>query len=93
MTLVNLRGITESGRVFTVPTYVYVVARLGLLGYGIAKALAGDLPDYQPPPAWETAHGSQALGLFLVPHLAMTSEQLVGNIGGQDGVDILRQSR
>jgi len=26
-------------------------------------------------------------------HLAMTSEQLVGNIGGRDGVDILRRSR
>jgi amino acid transporter len=85
MTLVNLRGITESGRVFTVPTYVYVVAMLGLLAYGIAKALAGDLPDYQPPPAWEAAHGSQALGLFLVLRafasgsVALTGTEAVSN--------------
>src|SRR5215813_13709233 len=52
MTLMNLRGIRESGRVFAVPTYIYVVGILGLIGYGVARFATGDLPTYQAPPEW-----------------------------------------
>ena len=33
----NLRGIRESGAIFTAPTYVYLVAIFGLLGYGLLR--------------------------------------------------------
>src|SRR5947209_7573845 len=35
----NLRGIRESGAIFTAPTYVYLVAIFGLLGYGFFRYL------------------------------------------------------
>lgn len=43
----NLRGIRESGTVFAVPTYLYMVAILGMCGYGLIRLLSGDLPDVE----------------------------------------------
>lgn len=85
MTIVNLRGISESGRVFTIPTYIYVVAMLGLLGFGLARAATGDLPDYTPPPAWVDAHAAESLTLLLVLRafasgsVALTGTEAVSN--------------
>ena len=31
----NLRGIRESGTIFMVPTYAYIVVMLGIIGYGL----------------------------------------------------------
>ncbi len=42
--LVNLRGLRESGTVFAIPTYVFVVATLGLIAVGISRTLLGDAP-------------------------------------------------
>ena len=50
LTLGNLRGIRESGTIFTAPTYVYLVAIYGLLAYGLFRFATGTLPEYQPPP-------------------------------------------
>ena len=45
ITLVNLRGVRESGFAFLVPTYLFVVSLLAVLGYGLVKAmLAGGHP-------------------------------------------------
>lgn len=41
---VNLRGIRESGSVFAIPTYAFMVAILGMCGYGLLRLAAGDLP-------------------------------------------------
>jgi amino acid transporter len=40
---VNLRGVKESGRVFAVPTYGFILAMAGLLGVGIFRVLFGGL--------------------------------------------------
>src|SRR5205814_8556951 len=50
LTLGNLRGIRESGTIFTAPTYVYLVAIYGLLGYGLYRFATGTPPEYLPPP-------------------------------------------
>src|SRR4029079_3980378 len=42
--LVNLRGIRESGTIFAIPTYVFLVSMLGLIGVGLAEALLGSPP-------------------------------------------------
>jgi hypothetical protein len=36
----NLRGIRESANIFATPTYVYLVAIYGLLGYGVSTPMA-----------------------------------------------------
>ena len=40
ITLINLRGVRESGGVFLLPTYIFIVCLLGLIGVGIFKTLA-----------------------------------------------------
>jgi amino acid transporter len=39
----NLRGVRESGKVFAVPTYFFMLNMALLLGYGFVKYLGGDL--------------------------------------------------
>jgi amino acid transporter len=58
----NLRGVRESGRVFAVPTYVFIATFAVLVGVGLYRALRGDL---QPLPA-HAAEASTALTWFLV---------------------------
>jgi amino acid transporter len=44
ITIGNLRGVKESGRVFAVPTYFFIANMALLLGVGIVRLLLGDLP-------------------------------------------------
>ncbi|MBC8170528.1 MAG: APC family permease, partial [Anaerolineae bacterium] len=74
MTVVNLRGVKESGRIFAVPTYFFLVTMFIMLGIGIFRHLTGTLGVLVPTPAQlESFHdlqlhhgGLQTLGLFLV---------------------------
>ncbi len=40
----NLRGVKESGRIFAVPTYFFMLNMAGLLAYGMVRYASGDLP-------------------------------------------------
>ncbi len=63
----NLRGIRESGTIFMVPTYAYIVVMLAIVGYGVVRTVAGDIPRFEAPAEWAAVEqGGQALGLFLV---------------------------
>ncbi|HEV7661935.1 MAG TPA: APC family permease, partial [Chloroflexota bacterium] len=48
ITLVNLRGIRESGTIFMLPTYIFLVSMAALLGWGLF--LYGFGPPLAPPP-------------------------------------------
>src|SRR3954453_15657051 len=43
--LINMRGIRESGSVFAVPTYVFLVSMLALIAIGVGRTLLGDAPE------------------------------------------------
>jgi amino acid transporter len=43
MTVANLRGLKESGRLFAPPTYIYVLSLLALIGSGLYQVWFGDL--------------------------------------------------
>lgn len=65
ITLGNLRGIRESGTIFALPVYIYIVSILGVLGYGIIKYLTGGLPAHVT--TFNAVHPPmQILGLFLI---------------------------
>jgi amino acid transporter len=69
LTIGNLRGVRESGTIFMAPTYVYLAAILGMIGFGLVGVITGFVPPYTPPPEWvaeETAGGVSALGLLLI---------------------------
>ncbi|HET7473599.1 MAG TPA: APC family permease [Candidatus Limnocylindrales bacterium] len=48
---VNLRGIRESGTVFAIPTYAFLVTTLGVIGIGFVRSLLGDTPHVTVTPA------------------------------------------
>jgi amino acid transporter len=68
ITLTNLRGIKESGRVFAVPTYLYIVMLCGLIGVGLVESALGDVArvPFDPEAFAGTAEAGGALGLFLI---------------------------
>jgi amino acid transporter len=85
ITLLNLRGTGEAGLAFALPTYVFIVSLLTLVGIGLVKALlAGGHP--QPviaPPA--LAPATAGVGLWIVLRAfaggctAMTGVEAVSN--------------
>jgi amino acid transporter len=66
VTLANLRGVKESGRVFAVPTYLFVGSMFVLIGVGLFRVVTGTMTSAPPPEipyAHEQAH---ALTFFLI---------------------------
>ena len=60
----NLRGIRESGRVFAVPTDLFIVTFTALVGTGLVRWLTGTLPAAAAVP--EAVAATQTLTWFLV---------------------------
>ena len=44
LTALNLRGTNESGKLFAIPTYGFVLGVLGMIVYGLVQVLGGDAP-------------------------------------------------
>ena len=65
ITLANLRGVKESGRLFMVPTYAFVVSIFLMIGVGIYHQLTGQVVP-APPPVEAIPSGTETLGLFLI---------------------------
>jgi amino acid transporter len=92
LTLGNLRGIRESGTLFMAPTYLYLVAVLGMLAYGAWLLLSGTLAPYAPPADWVRAEAAvQPLALLLVLRaFSSGAVALTGVEAVSDGVPAFR---
>jgi amino acid transporter len=68
ITVANLRGVKESGRVFAVPTYVYIAMLAGLVASGLIRTWFGHIdPVPFDPEQFEGIRASGgSLGLFLI---------------------------
>jgi amino acid transporter len=62
----NLRGVRESGKIFAVPTYFFIASMAALLGIGLWKYLAGDLPQFDGPVEGQLHWGAAAGVGFLL---------------------------
>jgi amino acid transporter len=64
--LANLRGAKESGLLFAIPTYLFVVSLIGLIIVGVIRSAMGhEMHPPQPPEGtWKTA--SESIGWFLI---------------------------
>ncbi len=85
ITLVNLRGTPDAGRIFALPTYVYVASFVLILAIGVGKAVAAGghpAPVVAPP---QLPAASEAVGLWLLLRAfasgctAMTGVEAVSN--------------
>ncbi len=79
--MANIRGVRESGRIFAVPTYVFIVSFGLLVAVGAYRLLTGTLPPAAPAPVAPT----EALTWFLVLRAfssgctAMTGTEAISN--------------
>jgi amino acid transporter len=85
ITIVNLRGVRESGGVFLLPTYLFIACILGLIALGLYKALAAGghpMAAVVPPHLTGTTAGVSTwllLRTFASGCTAMTGVEAVSN--------------
>src|SRR5262245_3499404 len=79
--MANIRGVRESGRIFAVPTYAFILSFGLLVLVGAYRLVTGTLPPAEPPPVAAT----EALTWFLVLRAfasgctAMTGTEAISN--------------
>ena len=85
LTVINLRGVQETGGLFLVPTYLFIACLLATIAVGLAKTLAAGghpLPVVPAPPvarATETVSAWLLLRAFASGCTAMTGVEAVSN--------------
>jgi amino acid transporter len=96
----NLRGIRESGSYFAVPTYLFMVAILGMCAYGMAELAFGDLPDVAsarlemaPAPGYGDSMTTFALLFLLARAFSSGCAALTGVEAISNGVPAFRKPK
>lgn len=71
VTVGNLRGVRESGSIFAIPSYIFIVTFLGLLAWGIYNVLGGNTAQvaYLPTEADHLREAHENLPLMAVSSL------------------------
>jgi amino acid transporter len=83
LTIINMRGVHDTGAVFMIPTYLFAGTLLIVIAVGAVKVLAGDAHPGTPLPAMPAA--TEALSLWLMLKVfssgcsAMTGVEAVSN--------------
>jgi len=77
----NVRGVRESGRIFAVPTYFFIVSFGLLVVIGLVRLLTGTLPTDAPPPVSpvESLTWFLVLRAFSSGCTAMTGTEAISN--------------
>ena len=68
ITLINLRGVQESGNLIAIPVYGFLLSFFGLLIYGVIQILRGELVPLEYP----IIPATEPLSLFLILHAFST---------------------
>ena len=68
LTLGNLRGLKESGAIFAIPTYIYIVTLSLMVGYGLYRVFFGDIGTvpFDAERAEGIAEAGGTLTLFII---------------------------
>jgi amino acid transporter len=83
--LINLRGVKESGMMFAVPTYFFVVMMFATVGLGMLRYLTGSLGKVVDPPDLAILNTVGAVTPFLILHAfsngttALTGVEAISN--------------
>jgi amino acid transporter len=96
LTLGNLRGLKESGKIFAGPTYLYVLSMIALIVYGLYRSYTGDLEPLPPDTDYLNhvfgGEAGQTLGLFvLLRAFSSGAVALSGVEAISDGVPAFRK--
>ena len=94
ITLANLRGVRESGTLFAVPTYAFIVSIVALVAVGLGRCVFGGCPVVTDLtlPAPELAAATGSVGLFVILHaFSSGSTALTGVEAISNGVPAFRR--
>ncbi len=92
--LMNLRGVKESGRVFAVPTYFFILMMYATVGTAIVRFLTGSLGQVIDPPAMEAARDAAMITPFLILHaFSSGTAALTGVEAISNGITAFREPR
>lgn len=58
----NLRGVREAGKIFSIPTYIFIVSIFALIVIGLIKFFGGEAPAAAEP----LASAAEAVSLFVI---------------------------
>jgi amino acid transporter len=93
LTVVNLRGVGETGAAFLIPTYLFLVCMAVVLGVGLFRTFAAHghpSPVVRPP----AAHATAAFGIWLlIKAYAGGCTALTGVEAVSNGVGAFREDR
>ncbi len=98
-TLANLRGLGESGRLFALPTYVFIASFVLLIALGLFRTLAAHGHPHAVVAAPPLGHASEAVGLWLLMRAfasgctAMTGVEAVSNGVGAFREPVVKNAR
>lgn len=100
LTAMNLRGVRESGTFFAVPTYLFMVAILGMCLYGFLLMVNGSLPDAEsadlqirPEEGWEGPLNQVALVFLLARAFSSGCAALTGVEAISNGVPAFKRPK
>ncbi|HSJ52226.1 MAG TPA: APC family permease, partial [Anaerolineae bacterium] len=92
--LINMRGVKESGRLFAIPTYFFVVMMFATVSTGLVQYLLGSLSTVVDPPTMEQTQVVQGLSLFLILRaFASGSAAMTGVEAISNGITAFREPR
>jgi amino acid transporter len=96
----NLRGIRESGTAFAIPTYVFMAAILGMIGWGALRSAFGGLPaaetaalELRPEAAFESGFTGIAAGFLILRAFSSGCAALTGVEAISNGVPAFRKPK
>ena len=90
----NLRGVKESGSLFAIPTYFFLITTFLMVGVGLFRYLTGSLGVLLNPPALHLAGAAQPVTLFLILHaFASGTTALTGVECISNGVTAFKEPR
>lgn len=96
----NLRGVRESGTAFAIPTYVFIVAILGMVTWGAIRHAFGDLPladsaayDLVPEDRFEAGFTGIAAGFLILRAFSSGCTALTGVEAISNGVPAFRKPK
>jgi amino acid transporter len=84
-----MRGVRESGKLFAIPTYLFIASLFWLIGAGIWRAATGTLPPHLPPQEPAMVAGG-ALMVLLLRAFAAGCTALTGIEATSNGVQSFR---
>ncbi|MBI4769293.1 MAG: APC family permease, partial [Chloroflexi bacterium] len=91
VTLINLRGVRESGTVFAVPTYLFIFGVFAMLLTGLFKALAGQLAPAAPATPIENVVLQDITAFFILRAFSAGCTALTGVEAISNGIPAFRK--